>query len=61
MAQKQRWRFLNDRAFRDTVIFVTGFVGAMHDIFTGIDSPSRFAFFGALMGLAFYLRANGHA
>lgn len=58
MVQKRRWS-PTDRAVRDILVFATGLVGAVHDIFTDFDKPYRFAFFGALMGLAVYLRANG--
>lgn len=58
MVEKRRWP--RDRTVRDVAVFATGLVGALHDIFlTDWDKPYRFAFFGTLMGLAVYLRANG--
>jgi len=49
------------RALRDTVLFIVGLAGVIHETFSNPshDRPGLLALFGAMMGLVIYLR-NGN-
>jgi hypothetical protein len=45
---------------RDQILFATGLVGVVHEMFfTSLERPTLLIVFAAMMGLPFLLRANG--
>jgi hypothetical protein len=57
VSDRPRWKL---RASRDTILFVSGLAGVIHEtLFAVTDRPELLLLFAAMMGLPAFLRKNG--